>query len=250
MPRHRQQWDEITRQGNPTKSAAAQQVIKDLKKREVRGAAVPSQARRSIDWDEFMRLLVGTCLVFPLHDAQYIMLAVLMLQWQIIGRIDDVMQLATTTIQSNSMYPFTLQVKMCWSNNIVNENQLPTQFLFASMDPLVCPLLNLVVYFKHIHEEATSEGILFPEHRNRGISIFLSNIFESEHFPSSNKIGKLGTHSICKGTATYASCNGLIKDWISKHGRWRGQAQMVDTYIDTYQVCFFLFASLTRQLIY
>jgi len=70
------------------------------------------------------------------------------------------MQLVTTTIQSNSMYPFTLQVKMCWSKNIVNENQSPMQFLFASMDPLVCPLLNLVVYFKHIHEEATSEGNL------------------------------------------------------------------------------------------
>jgi hypothetical protein len=80
MPRQHQQWDEITGQGNPTKSTAAQQVIKDLKKRKVRGAAVPSQARRAIDWDEFMCLLVGTRLVFPLHDAQYIMLAVLTLQ--------------------------------------------------------------------------------------------------------------------------------------------------------------------------
>ena len=95
-----------------TKLAAAQQVIKDLKKKEVRGTTVPSQARCAIDWDEFMCLLVGTCLlVFPLHDVQFIMLAVLTLQWQIIGRIDDVMQLAKTTIQSNSMYPFTLQVK-------------------------------------------------------------------------------------------------------------------------------------------
>ena len=33
MPRQCQQWDEITGRGNPTKSAAAQQVIKDLKKR-------------------------------------------------------------------------------------------------------------------------------------------------------------------------------------------------------------------------
>ena len=149
------------------------------------------------------------------------------------------MQLATTTIQSNSMYPFTLQVKMCWSKNIVNKNESTTQFLFASMDLLVCPLLNLVVYFEHIQDEATSEGNLFPEHRSRGISIFLSNIFESKHFPATNKIGKLGTHSIRKGAATYASCNGLVKDWISKRGRWRGKAQMVDTYIDTYQVCFF-----------
>ena len=68
------------------------------------------------------------------------------------------MQLATTTIQSNSMYPFTLQVKMCWSKNIVNKNESTTQFLFASMDPLVCPLLNLVVYFEHIRDEATYKG--------------------------------------------------------------------------------------------
>jgi len=107
------------------------------------------------------------------------------------------------------------------------------------MDPLVCPLLNLVVYFEHIRDEATSKGNLFPDHRNRGISNFLSNIFESEHFPATNKIRKLGTHSILKGAVTYASRNGLVKDWISKHGRWRGKAQMVYTYMDTYQVCFF-----------
>ena len=106
------------------------------------------------------------------------------------------------------------------------------------MDPLVCPLLNLAVYFECIREDPTSEGKIFPEHPNRGISNFLSAVFESVHFPSSNKIGKLGTHSIRKGAATYASRNGLLKDWISKRGRWRGQAQMVDTYIDTYQVCF------------
>ena len=41
---------------------------------------MPSQARRAIDWDEFMCLLVGTRLVFPLHDVQFIMLAVLTLQ--------------------------------------------------------------------------------------------------------------------------------------------------------------------------
>jgi hypothetical protein len=33
MTRQRQQWDDISQQGNPTKSAADLQVIKDLKKR-------------------------------------------------------------------------------------------------------------------------------------------------------------------------------------------------------------------------
>ncbi len=117
-----------------------------------------SQARRVIDWDEFMRLLVGTCLVFPSHDVMLPMLAILTLQWQIIGRIDDVMQLATSTILKNVHNPYTLHIKMCWSKNIVSENQLPIQMLFGSMDPLVCPFLSLAVYFESCREETHSGG--------------------------------------------------------------------------------------------
>jgi hypothetical protein len=51
----------------------------------------------------------------------------LMLQWQMIGWIDDVMQLATSTILKNARYPFTLHIKMCWSKNIVSKNQLHAQ---------------------------------------------------------------------------------------------------------------------------
>jgi len=69
-----------------------------------------------------MCLLVGTCLVFSSHDVMLLMLAVLTLQWQIIGCINDVMQRAMSTILKNSRYPFTLHVKMCMSKNIVCEN--------------------------------------------------------------------------------------------------------------------------------
>ncbi len=151
MTRQRQQWDDITQRGNPTKLAVVHMVIKNLKKREVRGMGVPPSARRAVDWDEFMCLLVGTCLVFPSHDVMLPMLAGLTLQWQIIGRIDDVIQLAMSTILKNSRYPFTLHIKMCVSTNIVCENQSPMQMLFGGMDPLVCPLLNLAVYLKVRH---------------------------------------------------------------------------------------------------
>jgi hypothetical protein len=187
-----------------------------------------------------MYLLVGTCLVFPSHNVMLLILAVLMLQWQIIGRIDDVMQLATSTILKNARYPFTLHIKMCWSKNIVSKNKSPTQMLFGLMDPLICPFLNLVVYFKSCWEETHSRGNLFPEQTNWGILIFLGTIFDSKHFPLAHTVGKLGTHSIRKGAATYASPNGITKEWISQHGHWKRKAQIVDTYIDTYQVCFFL----------
>lgn len=106
------------------------------------------------------------------------------------------------------------------------------------MDSLVCPLLNLAVYFKS-KASTVGGGRLFPEHTTRGISHFLGTFFESEHFPYTPTAGKLGTHSIRKGAVTYASRNGITKEWISQHGRWKGKTQMVDTYIDTYQGYFF-----------
>ncbi len=130
------------------------------------------------------------------------MLAVLLLQWQSIGWIDDVMHVATSTILKNARYPYTLHIKMCWFKNIVSKNQSPTQMLFCSMDPLVCPFLNLAMYFESCWEETQSGGNLFPKQTNRGISIFLGTIFDSEHFPLAHTVSKLGTHSICKGAAT------------------------------------------------
>ena len=37
---------------------------------------------------------------------------------------------------------------MSWSKNIHTEMQLPTQILLAAMDPIICPLLNLVVFIE------------------------------------------------------------------------------------------------------
>jgi hypothetical protein len=201
---------------------------------------VASQAHCAIDWDLFLCLLVGTCLVFPSHEVMLPMLAVLMLQWQIIGRIDDVMQLVMSKFLKNACYPFTLHIKMCWSKSIASKNQSPTQMLFGLMDPHVCPFLNLAVYFESCWEDTHSRGKLFPKQTNQGILIFLGTIFESEHFPLAHTVGKLGTHSICKGAAAYARCNGITKEWISQRWRWKGIMPMVKTYIGTYQVCFFI----------
>jgi hypothetical protein len=45
-------------------------------------------------------------------------------------------------------------------------------------------------------------------------------------------MGKLGTHSLRKGPSAYAIWFGLLRDWISLHGRWRASKKQVDTYID------------------
>jgi hypothetical protein len=76
----------------------------------------------------------------------YMILVVMMLQWHFIGRINNIMCLAMTTIQQNLRQLFCLQLKMCKSKNIRSKQDMPMQILFASMDPLVCPVLNLAVY--------------------------------------------------------------------------------------------------------
>ena len=45
-------------------------------------------------------------------------------------------------------------------------------------------------------------------------------------------VGLLGTHSFCKGPATYASRCGLSRNVISCRGKWKGGKQMEDTYFD------------------
>jgi hypothetical protein len=92
----------------------------------------------------------------------YMLLAVMMLQWHFIGRIDDTMCLATTTIQQNLRHPFCLQLKMCKPKNIRSKQDMPTLF-FASMDPLACPVLNLAVYIEMFGTQGLGQKILIEK---------------------------------------------------------------------------------------
>ena len=51
------------------------------------------------------------------------------------------------------------------------------------------------------------------------------------HFKAA-RAGKLGTHSLRKGSSTYASWFGLLRDWISLRGCWQASKKQVNVYID------------------
>lgn len=57
MPRKSQHWDSIRCDGNPTKSDEVNDLIKRIKKQEVRKVGVPPQARRPFEASEFISLL-------------------------------------------------------------------------------------------------------------------------------------------------------------------------------------------------
>ena len=98
------------------------------------------------------------------------------------------------------------------SKNIRSERDLSTQIFFASMDPFVCPVLNLAVYVEMFGMQGVGNNI-FHGRNTRRFAEYLEKLIESSHFQAVRE-GKLGTHSLRKGPSTYASRFGLLRDWI------------------------------------
>jgi len=231
MPQRNMVWDDVRKEGNPTKSQAVNDLIKKIERHEVRGTGVATTARRPIEWEEYIMLLIAARHVFSNREkAMYMILAVMSLQWHFIGRIDDILSLVTTTIQVNLRHPFCLQLKMRKSKNIRSERDMPTQIFFASMDPYVCPVLNLAVYVEMFGTQGVGNNIFHGKNTSRFVE-YLEKMIASSDFQAV-RVGKLGTHSLRKGPSTYASRFGLLRDWISLRGRWRSSKKPVDTYID------------------
>ncbi len=52
MPQRNMVWDEVQKEGNPMKSQAVNNLIKEIERHEVRKMGVASAACRPIKWDE------------------------------------------------------------------------------------------------------------------------------------------------------------------------------------------------------
>ena len=137
-------------------------------------------AGRTVDWEEFVNVLVAIRDIY-LESKEYSILmglSVLTLQWQLIGRIDDIMQLRTSTVLFNVCDSFTLHIKMSWSKNIHTEMQSPTQILLAAMDPIICLLLNLAVFI----ETFGGHGGLMFESAKKTTTYLIDEILASSNF--------------------------------------------------------------------
>ncbi|EEY63388.1 uncharacterized protein PITG_15104 [Phytophthora infestans T30-4] len=214
MPRINAPWDPVAMQGNPTRSDDVNKLIKRVKRFEVRREGAESKARRSFEFDEFMNVLT---LVRSLHsrsDEQLMVSSVLTLQWHIVARIDDMMKLQFNNFTHNTQYPSTILCQMRWSKNISEERDAPEQIVVGSMDPRMCPLLNLAVYIEATVNVARS-SFLFgnPNDKDRVVRRFLADTIKKSEFKSL-KTGKLGTHSFRKGAATYATRSGVVDVYI------------------------------------
>jgi hypothetical protein len=172
MPRKLFPWDPVSLIGNPTKSKEVNQLINGIKKFECRREGVPSQARRTIEFDEFKNLLDVTR--DPSVDTDDLrrcrMANVLTRQWQLISRIDDTIKLTIDRISTNPSHAGTGNTKIEWSRNITEERYAAEQIILASNDPKLCALLACGVYVETLGRfdasHITNANTLFGDSEN------------------------------------------------------------------------------------
>jgi hypothetical protein len=109
MPNRLMTWNVAIQQGNPTKSAEVNNLIKKVKKCEVRHVGAPSKARRAAKMDEYraaMRILMAK----PQNDLMrcYLVPSLMKFQFHMIGRVDDCSQFLMESLTTNPDNDFTL----------------------------------------------------------------------------------------------------------------------------------------------
>ena len=151
-----------------------------------------------------------------------------------ISRVDDMCHLSFENITNNPSFPFALCLKLRWSKNIAEERESPQQIILGSMDPRVCVLLNLAGFVEYCYRSGLQEQSSFVFGKVSIAQKFLRTILQktTEAAAFNTRDGLIGTHSLRKGPATYASRCGLSREIITKRGRWRNHTRMVDIYID------------------
>jgi len=122
MPHRTVPW--CNNQGNPTRSGPVNDIIKEVKKFEVRGEGCPSHAKRAVRPNEFrksLRLLHGQ----PGFDCKYKHPMVWLWQHALIGRLDDAAHFEVNDPAGHPTIDGTLKTKVRWSKNVMEERQCP-----------------------------------------------------------------------------------------------------------------------------
>ena len=145
------QWNEMASPpvGNPTKSAAVNDLIALVKKKEVRKQGKKSQARKQFEQPEFEKII--DLLEENLdEESRCFSSAVYRFQVSMIGRIDDCSKFSCDNLSSNFQHEeYSLLARLSWSKNVRTEQDAPRQILLGATDPHYCVLLGLSTWLEY-----------------------------------------------------------------------------------------------------
>ena len=256
MPNRLMVWNELSNVGNPTRCTQLNELIKRVKKQEVRKQGVPSRARRALTHEEFKSTqeALRTYQRDPLHDTMnpiwnYGCVASLNFQFHMIARIDDSMNVKMDNFKTCPTFPCYLQTRMNWSKNVQEERDAPWQMIMPCMNTMYCVYATLSLWLeiflmKFPHAMLTpylfgfSQDITEEEGATASKNI-IQSIFGGTIFKATNTAvregggsGALGTHSVRKLAATHCRRSGGSKDERDIRGRWKGRSRVGDRYDD------------------
>jgi len=146
-------------QGNPTRSGPVNDIIKEVKKFEVRGEDCPSHAKHAVRPNKFrksLRLLSGQ----PGFDCKHKCPMVCLWQHALIGRLDYTAHFEVNDPAGHPTINGTLKTKVRWSKNVMEERQCPPQVSAHAFVLVNCCLIS--IHFANLLCDSTCRSSLVP----------------------------------------------------------------------------------------
>ena len=221
-------------EGNPTRRTNVNNLIRRVKKKEVRKQGVSSKAKRAMTQAEFQRMQN----ILQNHNKnrliwRYGLYSLTNFQFHLIGQIDDTTQVLIENIQIHNSFPNALKTRLSWTKNVTEERDAPWQIVLGSADPAFDVLTTLGLWLEmHFRWNPNVAGGV--KSKNMARAAFTS-IFKMEEFAAGGAapVG-LGSHSIRKFAVTrHSRRSGCSKDERSLRGRWKSRRHVADVYEDT-----------------
>ena len=250
-------WNEVSNIGNPTRCTELNDLVKYVKKKEVRKQGVSSKARRALTHEEFKATISTIKAHNRTQDGEstsviwnYGVPASMCLQFHVISRIDDTMHIKMENLRKSNTFSFLLQVRLNWSKNVREERDAPWQILLPAMNSQYCVYINIALWlevFIEVCPHAENTPFLFgfsadvrdPQgaitNKNIIQDILGGNVFKAANSQVGEGVGQhgpLGTHSIRKLASTHSRRSGATKDERDIRGRWKGKGRVADVYDD------------------
>jgi Transcriptional activator of glycolytic enzymes len=251
MPNRLMVWVSGRNEGNPTRSIEVNNLIKRVKKKEVRKQGAASQCRRAITEVEFRTMQK----ILQNHNRtstiwRFGLYALTNFQFHLLARIDDTTQVLVENLRVHDSFCNALKTRLNWSKNVSEERDAPWQVVLGSMDTAFCVLVSLSLWME-VNLRSNPNALLSPylfnfcddnsipaggQKSKETAQIMFHKVFKMEEFNNAAVIGAdnmLGSHSIRKFAATHARRSGCSKDDKDIRGRWKSKARVSDVYEDT-----------------
>ena len=144
-------WNRVSLSGNPTRSPEVNNLIKHVRRHEVRGEGVSLQVRRALTLAEF-HSLVGMAPNSETFNLQVCIPCILKFQVHLIARVDDAAQVLMNKLRAHGMFDYALRVHLRWTKNCLEERDTPEQIILGASDQDFCVLTSLSIHLQYLLE--------------------------------------------------------------------------------------------------